>query len=154
MGIKERWRRTRPLPEDIESRIKGLVRLYRGGGGRTVIHLRPEALGKIRLEVLVENSMASAQVLAENHNVRQSILNDLSLLRETLAQQGIQLENFDVRDGQSQANMAAFDRSDEGTRKGGSSPAGRKNGRGVAPEKAGAVRAAVKNPFGTINLTI
>ena len=28
MGIKERWRRTRPLPEDIESRIKGLPQLF------------------------------------------------------------------------------------------------------------------------------
>ena len=32
MGIKERWRRTRPLPEDIESRIRGLPRLFEEKG--------------------------------------------------------------------------------------------------------------------------
>ena len=32
MGIKERWRRTRPLPEDVESRIRRLPRLFEEKG--------------------------------------------------------------------------------------------------------------------------
>jgi len=32
VGTKERWRKTRPLPEDIEFRIKGLPRLFEEEG--------------------------------------------------------------------------------------------------------------------------
>ncbi|HDG98387.1 MAG TPA: nucleotidyltransferase domain-containing protein [Desulfobacterales bacterium] len=32
MGIKERWRRTRPLPDDVESMIRGLQRLFEQKG--------------------------------------------------------------------------------------------------------------------------
>jgi len=150
MEMDQRIQRAQAI---LDRTIKGLVRLCKGGGGRTVIHLRPETLGKIRLEVIVENSLASAQVLAENPNVRDAIMRDISLLREALAQQGIQLEHFDVRDGQSQADMSAFDRSDERSSKGESSRTARENGREGAPEKAGVVP-TVQNPFGTINLTI
>ncbi|MCZ7582199.1 MAG: flagellar hook-length control protein FliK [Deltaproteobacteria bacterium] len=103
--------------EIVQRAVSGIVRLGTSGGGRTVIHLHPEHLGRIRLEVNVEKSVASAHLVAENTGVRTLLLHEIATLKDALAQHGIELAQFDVHDGQSHRDASAYDRGqNHGTR--------------------------------------
>ena len=64
--------------------------------GEVTIRLSPPELGALRLEVQVREGVLTAHLQAETPEARTAILENLSALRERLADQGVRIERFDV----------------------------------------------------------
>ncbi len=97
-----------PTGVDVSSRIEkfqavvsrvanAIVRTADSGGGTAIVRLHPANLGRIQIEVTVEQQVAAVQLAVENPQVRQAMAQDGWLLRESLAQQGLALGAFSVR---------------------------------------------------------
>lgn len=65
-------------------------------GGEVRIRLSPPELGSIRLEVKMQGGALTARLDAETQAARQAILENLPVLRERLAEQGLRVEQFDI----------------------------------------------------------
>ncbi|MBZ0272735.1 flagellar hook-length control protein FliK, partial [bacterium] len=131
----------------FEKTVQGIARLAAGGGGRTVIHLRPANLGTIRLEVRVEHAVATASAIVETTAVRSAIEQNMHELRATLAEQGIRLDQFDVRDGSArqhaEADPRAFDEAPLPAR-----------AASIAPEEETDLRPAARRHPGRVSVTV
>lgn len=64
--------------------------------GEVTIRLSPPELGALRLEVQVREGALTAHLQTETPEARTAILENLSALRERLADQGVRIERFDV----------------------------------------------------------
>ncbi|MCL6482514.1 MAG: flagellar hook-length control protein FliK [Firmicutes bacterium] len=64
--------------------------------GEVRLRLSPPELGTLRIELRVQEGVLLVQLHAETEAARSAILDQLPVLRERLADQGIQLERFDV----------------------------------------------------------
>ncbi|MCH7727139.1 MAG: flagellar hook-length control protein FliK [Planctomycetes bacterium] len=71
--------------------------------GQVRLRLHPPELGAIRLELRVRGNVLSAHVEAETATARGLLIDNLPALRERLAEQGIQIEQFEVDLRQRQA---------------------------------------------------
>ena len=65
-------------------------------GGEIRIRLSPPELGSIRLEVKMQGGNMTAKLDAETPAARQALLDNLPLLRERLAEQGLRIEQLDI----------------------------------------------------------
>ena len=65
-------------------------------GGSVRLRLSPPELGSVRLEVSVKNGVLTAHVQAETVQARDALVENLPALRERLAEQNIQVDQFDV----------------------------------------------------------
>ena len=65
-------------------------------GGPIRLRLSPPELGSLRLEVQIDAGVMTARVEAETPAARAILLDNLTALRERLAQQDIRIEQFDV----------------------------------------------------------
>jgi flagellar hook-length control protein FliK len=64
--------------------------------GEVTIRLSPPELGLLRLEVQVRDGALAARLQTETAEARSAILENLSALRDRLAEQGVRIERFDV----------------------------------------------------------
>lgn len=64
--------------------------------GEIRLRLSPPELGSLRLEVKVQGGALTARIEAETTAARQLLLDNLPVLRERLAEQGVRVEQFDV----------------------------------------------------------
>lgn len=91
-------------PSEYESGIlNSVVRqarfmLQRGQSSATIT-LEPPSLGKLKLEILTENSKITGKIVVESQEVQNIIRNSISDLHESLSQGGLQVESFDVQVG-------------------------------------------------------
>jgi flagellar hook-length control protein FliK len=86
--------------QSIVNKTSGrFVQLAQSGGGRSVLVLKPAHLGRLRLEIDVKNSVAKALITAESQSVRAVLETEAPKLREALQQQGIRLDQFEVKEG-------------------------------------------------------
>jgi len=69
---------------------------FRNGLSEISVHLRPEVLGKVSLHVTVQDGRVSASITADNAQVRALIESNLTDLRQSLADQGLQLGHLEV----------------------------------------------------------
>jgi flagellar hook-length control protein FliK len=60
------------------------------------LRLHPAELGSLSIEVKVEESALTARVQAETPEAKQALIENLPVLRERLAEQGIRIDQFDV----------------------------------------------------------
>lgn len=65
-------------------------------GGQLRLRLSPPELGSLRLEVTLRDGVLTAKLEAETAAARTVLVESLPQLRERLAEQGIQIERFDV----------------------------------------------------------
>jgi len=65
-----------------------------------VLNLKPDHLGKISLKVATENGIVTAQMVAENQQVKEIIETNLNVLKDALEKQGITVQQFSVSVGQ------------------------------------------------------
>lgn len=63
---------------------------------RLMIKLYPENLGTLRIELVQQNGMLSARMLASTASGREMIDNQLHQLKQAFVQQGLQVERIDV----------------------------------------------------------
>jgi flagellar hook-length control protein FliK len=64
--------------------------------GEVRLRLSPPELGALRLEIRVENGALTARLQTETDSARTAIIDNLPVLRERLAEQGVRIERFDV----------------------------------------------------------
>jgi hypothetical protein len=63
------------------------------------IHLEPPSLGKLKMSIVTEDSKVTGKIFVESREVQQIIQNNISDLRQNLAQNGLMVESFDVQLG-------------------------------------------------------
>ena len=110
----------------------------RGGGGRMTVQLGPPSLGRMTLELRVRGGVLSATIQTTTEAARAALSGGLSQLRSTLAEQGIQVERFEVyvaADGRRLGGEGNADADGDGARR-------RRRGRAGALDTSGTAPAA------------
>jgi len=92
------------VSEPVEQQIiTGIVRqvtvMQRDGISSVVLRLEPPSLGKMKLDILTEHSKVTGRIVVESVEVKELIQHGLAELRNSLAQNGMQVESFDVQVG-------------------------------------------------------
>lgn len=87
--------------ENILSRIRtNIFDLKDGLRSEAKMKLEPESLGSLRISLVTENSNVSAKIVVDNLTTKQIIQSNLPQLKESLSQQGLNLEKCDISMGQ------------------------------------------------------
>ncbi len=73
--------------------------MLQSGQSSAAITLDPPSLGKMRLEIVTENSKVTGKIMVESREVQDIIRNNMAELRQSLTQGGLQVESFDVQVG-------------------------------------------------------
>ncbi|MEW5724845.1 MAG: flagellar hook-length control protein FliK [Thermodesulfobacteriota bacterium] len=63
---------------------------------RLTLSLEPQDLGRLNINLVLKNNSLQAAIVAENPQVKAALEEQLGHLREALAEQGLNLESFDV----------------------------------------------------------
>jgi flagellar hook-length control protein FliK len=92
---------------DIIEQIKAKVKATMNGNmvSELKMILKPENLGEVTLRVLSENGIIQAKFYAENQRIKEIIESNLSELRESLAEQGIDVSELTVTVSQEENNQ-------------------------------------------------
>ncbi|NLC08045.1 MAG: flagellar hook-length control protein FliK [Syntrophomonadaceae bacterium] len=69
------------------------------------IQLKPEFLGRLNLHLAVENGLITARFMAENLQVKQIIESNLNQLKQSLGEQGLQIDRLEVSVGGGSTNQ-------------------------------------------------
>ena len=80
----------------LEATISRLNIALRDGTAQARIRLEPPSLGRMEIKLQVESSTLNAKVTVENAWVRDTVMSNLRELRETLQDQGVEVEQFTV----------------------------------------------------------
>jgi flagellar hook-length control protein FliK len=75
------------------------------------LHLKPDHLGKLKLQISLENQIVTARFVAESEQVKQIIETGLTDLKRALQDNGIQAENLMVATGQPDTDAGSFQQS-------------------------------------------
>ncbi len=66
------------------------------GKSEMSIELKPESLGRISLKVVTENGIVMAKFVAENEQVKEVLESNMHLLKDSLENQGMNVQGFSV----------------------------------------------------------
>lgn len=80
----------------IEQVVKGIVLRNFGSTSEMRMRLQPEHLGDVSLKLTVTGSTISANIVAQNADVRDMLMNNQQQLARTLSEAGLSLGNFSV----------------------------------------------------------
>jgi flagellar hook-length control protein FliK len=85
-------------PAENYARLAQAMKVSAARGGSTAtLQLSPPELGKVKLNITVKDGVMSANVVTESKEARSVLVNNLAELKTNLEQQGIKVENFDIR---------------------------------------------------------
>ena len=89
------------LPEQIMHQVNGTLVNHevKAGNDQIVLRLSPENLGELKVNLSMDGQSLKVQIVAENHMVRDTLLQNIDSLKESLARQNIRMESFDVTTG-------------------------------------------------------
>jgi len=79
--------------------IRGLATLVRNGTAEMRLQLQPPDLGEIELRVRTTEAVVRGQVMVQHPEIKQLLDSQMERLRAALAEQGLELEGFDVSVG-------------------------------------------------------
>lgn len=85
--------------------------MVNNGHSEMELHLKPDHLGKLKLQISLENQIVTARFVAESEQVKEIIETSLTDLRRALQDNGIQAENLMVATGHSDAGTGNFQQS-------------------------------------------
>ena len=77
-------------------RVARAVRFAENRDGLVRLRLSPPELGSLRLELRVQGGVMTARLEAETNGARSLLMENLPVLRDRLAEQGIRIEQFEV----------------------------------------------------------
>ncbi len=81
----------------IEQMVKGMSMRTDTQGSSTInLHLQPDSLGDVQMKITVSGSQISANVVAQNADVRSALLSNQQQLTKSLAEAGLTLTGFSV----------------------------------------------------------
>lgn len=69
------------------------------GNEQIVLRLSPEHLGELKVNLNMDGQRLKVEIVAENATVRDSLMQNTDLLKESLSRQNIKMESFDVTTG-------------------------------------------------------
>ena len=97
------------LNEVIRQVADGIQAQTLGGGvSELKLTLKPESLGEVALKLLSDNGIVTARFTAENQRIKEIIESNFSVLRESLTEQGISVNQLSVSVGQRDAQERRF----------------------------------------------
>jgi flagellar hook-length control protein FliK len=96
-----------PEADTVRQLVQTMRMQFRDGIGDAVVRLRPEHLGEVSISLRVDQQSVSATVHAEVAAVRQWLESQEASLRSGLAEQGLHLEKFVVREDPQQQQQQA-----------------------------------------------
>jgi len=119
--------------------IRSVASLVRAGGAEMRLQLQPADLGEIELRVRTTEAMVRGEMMVQNPEVKQLLDQHMDRLRAALAEEGLELEGFNVNVG----DQSRSARDGEGEQEGSRQRQGAGNGIEAAESTAeGAVAAA------------
>ena len=68
----------------------------KAGNDQIVLRLSPENLGDLKVNLTMDGQRLKVEIVADNHMVRDALLQNTGSLKESLARQNISMESFDV----------------------------------------------------------
>jgi flagellar hook-length control protein FliK len=93
-------RSSQPAEQVVQQVRERLVNhVTKPGSEQIVLRLSPEHLGDLRVNLNLEGQRLKVEIVAENSTVRDSLLQNTDLLKESLSRQNIKMESFDVTTG-------------------------------------------------------
>ncbi|MGY8825763.1 MAG: flagellar hook-length control protein FliK [Candidatus Latescibacterota bacterium] len=118
-----------PLMEEVAETvlpqvIRSVASLVRAGGAEMRLQLQPADLGEIELRVRTTEAMVRGEMLVQNPEVKQLMDQHMDRLRAALAEEGLELQGFNVDVG----DQARFARDGEGEQEGSRQRQGAGNG--------------------------
>jgi flagellar hook-length control protein FliK len=69
------------------------------GNNQIVLRLSPENLGELKVNLSMDGQNLKVEIIAENHMVRDALLQNTDSLKESLARQNISMQSFNVTTG-------------------------------------------------------
>jgi flagellar hook-length control protein FliK len=85
--------------------------MVNNGHNEMELHLKPDHLGRLKLQISLENQIVTARFVAESEQVKQIIESGLTDLKRALQDNGIQADYLIVSTGQSDAGAESFQQS-------------------------------------------
>ena len=91
----------KPMLDQIErirliNRVANACQSAANQNGTIRMKLHPESLGSISVKIQVKNKIMNAKIETETEEAKSLLLENLDSLRETLSEQGIRIERFNV----------------------------------------------------------
>ncbi|SMB82448.1 hook-length control protein FliK [Desulfonispora thiosulfatigenes DSM 11270] len=88
------------LPEQTLEQIVDKFKVMIEGKQKTLeVHLRPESLGKVKIELQSLEGIVTAKIIAENSRTASLLGTNIQQIKENLESQGIKVQNFGVNVG-------------------------------------------------------
>ncbi len=100
-------------PDDLMAQVSGRIKAdFKNEGGEVRMELHPESLGHLKIEIRVEGGVVRANILTENAMVRDTIDSNISILRSSLEEHGLRIDQLSVGVGQHHSGNAFAERKD------------------------------------------
>lgn len=80
----------------VQRVLRGMEQLA-NGGGQVRMRLHPPELGSLQMSLRIEGNAVFAEMHVETTTARDTLMKNLPILRERLAEQGMQVQQFDVQ---------------------------------------------------------
>jgi flagellar hook-length control protein FliK len=102
------------IHRDVMDQVAGQVKEHlagrdiRGGAEQIVIRLSPDNLGELKVNLRMENQCLKIEIVAENSMVRDTLIKHSDTLKESLANQNIKMETFDVSTGSNRNGAPSY----------------------------------------------
>jgi hypothetical protein len=98
-----------PVMSFTETAVPAIQKLEKADGGTMRLVLMPEALGQVKLEVVVENKIHTAiTIQVENHEAKRQIEAQMPALKEQLVQSGMVIDKMNVEVKTDFKNLSQF----------------------------------------------
>jgi flagellar hook-length control protein FliK len=96
-GEKDVLPQDKTLQSDVIRQIVQRMSMHsRGGQSKMVIHLKPEYLGNVHMQVLTENHQVTVRMMADSVGVKEIVEQNLQHLRAEMLHHGLEIQKFDV----------------------------------------------------------
>ena len=82
-------KQTQTLENSVLNQLKDKISSDSAGKSQVNIILKPENLGKVNINLVSQNGVLTAQITAENHQVKDILNKGLEILRQNMAEQGL-----------------------------------------------------------------
>jgi flagellar hook-length control protein FliK len=87
-----------PISELPSRLIESMRMQIKAGGGQAEIRLSPEFLGSVRVSIVVDHGSVRATLTADTPAALDTLRADLAQLKEALAERGLRLDEFELRE--------------------------------------------------------
>ncbi len=94
--IKRDYRIAKSADEIFNEIVQRFTLTVKKGGGEAHIVLQPEVLGKLKLNLKLNQNEVNSVIIVENQSVKDLIISKLNILEQNLLQHGFSLGSFHV----------------------------------------------------------